>query len=88
MTDGSAISLEPALVERVEAFATAAASNVDAVVREAVSVYLDNWSETVSRLADYDRDGIAVDAEDVLKRFRSAVASRVRGLNGARRRSN
>ena len=81
MSDGSAISLEPALVERVEAFATAAASNFDAVVREAVSVYLDNWSETVSRLADYDRDGIAVDAEDVIMRFRTAVASRAKTMS-------
>ena len=42
------------------------------------AIDVDRWSETVERLAEYARTGESVDAEEALRRFEDAVASRVR----------
>ena len=78
--DASKIDLGSALAERVKAFAEAAGSNVEIVVRDAVADYVDDWSETLQRLAEYDRTGVTLDAEGVLGRFQNAVASRAKSM--------
>lgn len=81
MEDGeSTIDLGPVLGERLKAFGAAADANVEAVVRNAVAVYLDDRSETLMRLARYDRDRKSGGAEEVLGRFQDAVASRAKSL--------
>ena len=74
--DASKFDLGSALAERVRAFPEAAGSNVEIIVRDAVADYVDDWSETLQRLAEYDRTGVALDAEGVLGRFQNAVAAR------------
>jgi hypothetical protein len=75
--DGFKVDLDEALAERVKHFATATGTPVAAVVRHAIIDYLDDWAETLSRLSDYDRTGMAIDAEAALGRFEAAVAARV-----------
>jgi len=42
------------------------------------AVDVDSWSESLERLAEYDRTGASVDAAEALHRFREAVASSFR----------
>ena len=74
--DGLKIELDAALAGRVRAFAEAAGAPIETVVREALSGYVDDWSETLDRLTEYDRTGDYVDAEEALRGFREAVAAR------------
>ena len=77
MVDGGLkIELDSDLAERVRIFASAAGAEVESVVRDAVAGYVDDWSETLERLAEYDRTGAAADAATALDRFQDAVATR------------
>lgn len=79
MTDGGLkVELEPDLADRVRVFATAAGAEVASIVRDAVADYVDDWSETIARLAEYDRTGESVDGEEALRRFEDTVASYAR----------
>jgi predicted transcriptional regulator len=79
MTDGGLkVELDSALAERVRIFASAAGAKVESVVRDAVADYVDDWSMTLERLAEYDRTGETTDAEEALGRFQVAVASRAK----------
>jgi hypothetical protein len=44
-----------------------------------VDAYVNDWSETLERLAEFDRTAESLDAETVLTEFRSAVAARSSG---------
>ncbi len=72
------VELDKDLSEKVRTFAIATGARVESVVREAVADYVSDWSETLARLAEHDRTGESVDAEEALARFRDAVASRDR----------
>jgi predicted transcriptional regulator len=78
--DAMKVELDSALAGKVRVFAAAAGTDVEGVVRRAVSNYVDDWSITLDRLAQYDRDGESLDAETVLAEFKSAVAARSDGL--------
>ena len=74
------VELDSALAGKVKVFAAAAGSDVESVVREALSNLVDDWSMAVDRLAQYDRDGRSLDPETVLAEFQAAVAARSAGL--------
>jgi predicted transcriptional regulator len=77
MADGGlTIELNEALAERVRALAEASGTTAEALVCEAVSDYVDDWSQTLDPLAGYDRTGQFVDAEEAMRDFQEAVAAR------------
>ena len=81
MADGEVtVELDSTLAGKVRVFASAAGTDVESVVREAVANLVDDWSITLDRLAQYDRDGHSLDAEAVLAEFQAAVAARSDGL--------
>jgi predicted transcriptional regulator len=77
--DGLKVELDSELAGRVKVFAAATGANVETVVGEAVDAYVNDWSETLERLAEFDRTAERLDAETVLTEFRSAVAARSSG---------
>ena len=74
--DSFKVDIDDALAERVRQFAVAAGTPVEVVVRLAVLDYLDDWTESLARLTDYDRTGARIDAMSALSRFEAAVATR------------
>lgn len=74
--DGIRIDLDDALTERARRFAVADGTPVDAVIRHAVADYIDDWTETLARLAEFDRTGDSLDAGPVLDHFQATVAAR------------
>ncbi len=63
MADGFRIDVDPETAERLKAAAAAGVPPAD-YARELLHTALDDeWSESLRRLADYDRDGVAYDAE-------------------------
>jgi len=79
MADGELkVELDTDLAERVRIFAAAAGARVESVVRDAVAGYVDDWSMTLERLAEFDRTGESTDAEEALSRFQHAVAARAK----------
>jgi hypothetical protein len=79
MADGGLkIELDEALADKVRALAEVAGASVESIVNGALADYVEDWSETLSRLAQYDRDGASVDAETAFAGFREAVAARFR----------
>jgi hypothetical protein len=79
--DGMIVELDQALAEKVKVFAAAAGTDVESVVRQAVTNHMDDWSIALERPAQYDRDGLSLDAETVLAEFQAAVAARSDGLD-------
>jgi predicted transcriptional regulator len=76
MADGGLkVELDLALAEKLKVFASATGANVESIVREAVSSYVDDWSETLERLTEYEQKGESVDAGPALASFRDAVAA-------------
>ncbi len=45
-----------------------------------VKAFAYEWSETLERLAEFDRAGVSHDAGDILTRFQTAVASRAKSM--------
>jgi len=82
MADGGlTVELDSELADKVKVFAAATGANVETVVREALGAYVDDWSESLQRLAEFDRTGESLDVETVLAEFRSAVADRRTGFD-------
>jgi predicted transcriptional regulator len=80
MADGAlTVELDEALSERLKLAAEAAGRRVDDYAAQLISQALDDrWSESLARLAEYDRTGEYVPAEEALDRFRNAVSERLR----------
>ena len=75
MADGGmTIEVDEALARRLRALADAAGADVDDLVRKAVESYVDDWSEDLARLAEYERTGEAFDADAVLEEFHGRIA--------------
>jgi len=80
MADGGLkLELDEALSERLRAAAAAADRSIGDFAAQLISRGLDDqWSEAISRLAEYDRTGEYVDADEALSAFRSAISARLR----------
>ncbi len=72
------IVLDADLSARVRGFVSATGEAAETIVRRALERYVEDWSETLERLAEYDRTGVSVDAGEALTRFRANVADAVK----------
>ena len=80
MDDGALkLELDVGLRERLKAAADGAGRSVGDYAAQLIEQGLEHrWSESLARLAEYDRTGEHVPAEEALARFKAAVVERLR----------
>lgn len=83
---GLSVELGAELADKVRVFAAAARTDVEAVVRGAVARYVDDWSETMERLAQFDRDGISIGVEEAMEQFQTELTAALEARKTRRRR--
>jgi hypothetical protein len=75
MADGFQIEIDAEMAEQLKGAAEAAGLDPQAYVLDVLkSALAEDWTEDLRRLEEYDRTGIAYDAEPVLKDFERRVA--------------
>ena len=78
MADGFQLEIDSETAARLKAAADAAGVPPADYAREILHTALDDdWSESLRRLAEFDRTGVAEDAGSVLAEFRRKVADAV-----------
>lgn len=79
MADGHlTIPLDDETVQHLKAAAEAAGETPEAFARRAVDLALeaDRWAIADARIAEYDRTGNAIDAEDFVARLRARAGTK------------
>jgi predicted transcriptional regulator len=74
---GLTVELSGEVAEKLRLCASASRTDVDALVRNVIKHYLDDWYETCERLAQFDRDGISIGVEEALAEFESELAAAI-----------